>query len=82
MPLAYIRFFESLPAALAVGLLLLPRLIDENGDRFKALVALLASFRFVLGFLLIIFTARAIIPAERPLDFDALATFCASLRKA
>ena len=36
MELAFLRFFESLPAALAVGLLLLPRLIDEDGARFNA----------------------------------------------
>ena len=34
MEMAFLRFFESLPAALAVGLLLLPRLIDEDGARF------------------------------------------------
>jgi copper transport protein len=75
MQLAFIRFFESLPAALAVGLLLLPRLIDENGDRFKPAVALSALLRFILGFLLIIATARAIIPSDRPVDTDALVTF-------
>ena len=75
MQLAYIRFFESLPAALAVGLLLLPRLIDENGDRFKRVIAVLASLRFLLGFLLIAVTARAIIPAERPIDLDTLLVF-------
>jgi len=75
MQLAFIRFFESLPLALAVGLLLLPRLVEENGGRFKGVVALLASFRFFLGFLLIAVTARAIIPAERPIDLDALVVF-------
>jgi copper transport protein len=75
MQLAFIRFFESLPAALAVGLLLLPRLIDEDGDRFKPAVALSAALRFVLGFVLLVVTARLVIPADRPLDWDALQTF-------
>jgi copper transport protein len=75
MQLAFIRFFESLPAALAVGLLLLPRLIDEDGDRFKPAVAVSAALRFLLGFLLLVVTARLVIPADRPLDWDALATF-------
>jgi copper transport protein len=78
MQLAFLRFFESLPAALAVGLLLLPRLIDEDGGRFKKIIALFASMRAVLGFFLIAGIARAIIPAERPLDYDALVVFCLS----
>lgn len=75
MSLAFIRFFESLPSALVVGLLLLPRLIDEDGARFKPAVALLASVRFLLGFLLLVVTARVIIPAERPLDFSTVWVF-------
>jgi putative copper resistance protein D len=76
MELAFLRFFESLPAALAVGLLLLPRLIDEDGARFKLVIALFASVRAVLGFFLIAAIAREIIPAERPIDYAALVAFC------
>ncbi|MGA8170072.1 MAG: CopD family protein, partial [Methylocystis sp.] len=76
MELAFIRFFESLPTALAVGLLLLPMLIDENGSRFKFVVALFASTRAILGFFLIAAIAREIVPAERAIDFSALVTFC------
>jgi copper transport protein len=78
MQLAFLRFFESLPAALAVGLLLLPRLIGEDGARFRKVVALFASVRAVLGFFLIAAIARAIIPADRPVDYDTLLTFCIS----
>jgi putative copper resistance protein D len=78
MELAFLRFFESLPAALAVGLLLLPRLIDEDGARFKLAIALFASLRAVLGFFLIAAIAREIIPAERPVDYETLVTFCTS----
>jgi copper transport protein len=78
MQLAFLRFFESLPAALAVGLLLLPRLIGEDGARFRKIVALFASVRAVLGFFLIAAIARAIIPADRPVDYDTLLTFCFS----
>ena len=68
MELAFLRFFESLPSAVAVGLLLLPRLIGEDGARVKRAVAALAFFRVVLGFFLIQATARAIIPAEKSID--------------
>ncbi len=68
LSLAFIRFLESLPSALAVGLLLLPRLIDEDGGRFKPWVAAAAVFRALIGFALLDLTARAIIPAERPID--------------
>jgi len=73
MPL--LRFFESVPAALAVGLLLLPRLIDEPGERFKPVVAGMALLRAALGFFLIAAIARTIIPAERPVDLAALGEF-------
>ncbi len=76
MQLVFLRFFESLPAALAVGLLLLPRLIEEDDGRYKKLIALCASIRAILGFFLIAAIARAIIPAERPIDYQSLATFC------
>ncbi|HMK88068.1 MAG TPA: CopD family protein [Methylocystis sp.] len=75
MELAFIRFIESLASALAVGLLLAPRLIDENGQRFKPAIALLALLRFLLGFVFIVVTARGIIPEGRPFDFDAVLTF-------
>ena len=78
MELAFLRFFESLPAALAVGLLLLPRLVDEDGARFKKIIAAFASVRALLGFFLIAAIARAIIPAERPMDYATLVTFCLS----
>ncbi len=75
MGLAFLRFFESLPAALAVGLLLLPRLIGEDGARFRPAVAFLAALRAGLGFFLIAAIARSIIPAERPIDFATLVDF-------
>ena len=75
LSLATIRFFLSLPSALAVGLLLLPRLIGEDGARFKAPVAALALLRAFLGFALLYVTARAIFPADRPVDFDTLWEF-------
>jgi putative copper resistance protein D len=75
MELAFLRFFESLPSAVAVGLLLLPRLIGEDGARVKRAVAALAFFRVVLGFFLIQATARAIIPAEKSIDYATLADF-------
>ncbi len=78
MELAFLRFFESLPAALAVGLLLLPRLIDEDGARFKVVIALFASVRAILGFFLIAAIAREIIPAERAIDYATLVTFCST----
>lgn len=75
LSLAFIRFLESLPSALAVGLLLLPRLIDEDGGRFKPWVAAAAVFRALIGFALLYLTARAIIPAERPIDAAVLQEF-------
>ena len=78
MELAFLRFFESVPAALAVGLLLLPRLIDEDGSRFKPAIVLFASTRALLGFFLIAGIAREILPAERQVDFAALVTFCST----
>lgn len=75
LSLALLRFLQSLPSALAVGLLLLPRLINEDGARFKPAVAALGVLRALLGFALLYLTARAIIPAERPIDFDTLWTF-------
>ena len=75
LSLALIRFFESAPSALAVGLLLLPRLIGEDGERFKKPVASLAVFRALLGFALLYLIARAIIPAERPVNFGVLWEF-------
>ncbi|MBL1256121.1 CopD family protein [Methylocystis sp. Sn-Cys] len=75
LSLAFIRFLESVPSALAVGLLLLPRLIDEDGGRFKPWVAAAAVFRALLGFALLYLTARAIIPAERPIDAAVLQEF-------
>ena len=75
LSLAFIRFLESVPSALAVGLLLLPRLIDEDGARFKLPVAALAVFRALLGFALLYLTARLIIPVDRPLDPGVIWTF-------
>lgn len=75
LSLALLRFLESLTSALAVGLLLLPRLINEDGARFKPAVAALGVIRAVLGFGLLYLIARVIIPAERPLDFETLWTF-------
>jgi putative copper resistance protein D len=84
LSLAFIRFLESLPSALAVGLLLMPRLIGEDGARFKVPVAAAAVFRALLGFALLYLIARAIIPAERPIDGDLLweFTFGTSVGKA
>lgn len=75
LSLAFIRFLESLPSALAVGLLLLPRLIGEDSARFKAPVAAVAAFRALIGFALLYLIARAIIPAERELNGDVLWEF-------
>ncbi|MGJ0533746.1 c-type cytochrome [Methylocystis sp.] len=75
LSLAAIRFLLSLPSALAVGLLLLPRLIGEDGGRFKPAVAALALVRAVFGFALLYVTARAIFPADRPIEFDTLWEF-------
>ncbi len=75
LSLAFIRFLESLPSALAVGLLLMPRLIGENSGRFKIPVAAAAVLRALLGFPLLYLIARNIIPAERPLDLSLLAEF-------
>ncbi|MCQ4190586.1 CopD family protein [Methylocystis suflitae] len=75
LSLAAIRFLLSLPAALAVGLLLLPRLIGEDSGRFKPAVAALALARALFGFALLYVTARAIFPADRPIEFDTLWEF-------
>lgn len=75
MELATLRFVESVLSALAVGLLLLPRLIEEDGARFKKPVAAAAVLRLLLGFGLIVASARNIIPAGRPLDSAALLQF-------
>jgi copper transport protein len=75
MELATLRFLESAFSALAVGLLLLPRLIDEDGARFKPAVAALAALRVLLGFALIVAIARTIIPAQKQIDFSVLVEF-------
>ena len=75
LSLAAIRFLLSVPSALAVGLLLLPRLIGEDGKRFKPAVAALALVRAFFGFALLYVTARAIFPADRPIEFDTLWEF-------
>ncbi|MFZ3180187.1 MAG: c-type cytochrome [Methylocystis silviterrae] len=75
LSLAAIRFLLSLPSALAVGLLLLPRLIGEDGGRFKPAVAALSLVRALFGFALLYVTARAIFPADRPIEFDTLWEF-------
>lgn len=75
LSLAAIRFLLSLPSALAVGLLLLPRLIGEDGARFKPAVAALAFMRALFGFALLYMTARAIFPDDRPIDFETLRVF-------
>lgn len=72
LSLAFIRFLESVPAAFAVGLLLLPRLIGEDPQRFKTPIAVLATFRALIGFALLYFICRQIIPADRPLTFDLI----------
>src|SRR5208337_3295209 len=41
----------------------------------KPAIALLASLRFFLGFWLIAATARAIIPSDRPIDYESLHAF-------
>lgn len=75
MELVTLRFVESALSALAVGLLLLPRLVEEDGERFKKAIASCAVLRLLLGFGLVVATARNIIPAGRPLDAAALAQF-------
>jgi copper transport protein len=75
MELAFIRFFESLPSAVAVGLLLLPMLIGEDGRRYRYVVAVLALLRAALGFALIAATARSIIPPPKPIDFATVMDF-------
>ena len=72
LSLAVIRFLESVPAAFAVGLILLPRLIGEDAQRFKITVAVLAVFRAIIGFALLYFICRQIIPADRPLSFELI----------
>lgn len=76
LSLAFIRFLESLPSALAVGLLLMPRLIGEDPGRFKVPVAVAGVLRAALGFPALYLIARNIIPADRPLDFGMLSEFC------
>ncbi len=78
MSQTFLRFFEAMPTAIAVGLLLLPLLVGESGARFKPAIALLASLRALLGFGLIVLIARAIIPADAPLTLDGLVTFSES----
>ncbi|MBM3654268.1 MAG: copper resistance protein CopD, partial [Alphaproteobacteria bacterium] len=75
LSLAAIRLLLSLPSALAVGLLLLPRLIGEDGARFKPAVAALALMRAVFGFVLLYVTALSIFPADRPIGFGTLLEF-------
>lgn len=75
MELATLRFVESVLSALAVGLLLLPRLIEEDGARFKKAIAGSAVLRLLFGFGLIVASARNIIPAERPLDWPSITQF-------
>jgi copper transport protein len=75
MELATLRFVESLLSAIAVGLLLLPRLIEEDGKRFNKQIAAAAILRVLFGFGLIVATARNIIPAQRPLDWPTLSQF-------
>lgn len=65
LSLAFARFLEAAPAALAVGLMLLPLLIGEDARRFRAPVAALAVFRFLIGFWLLYLIVRQIIPSER-----------------
>ena len=72
LSLAFIRFLESVPAAFAVGLLLLPRLIGEDAQRFKKPIAAFAVFRALIGFALLYFICRQIIPADRVLTFDLI----------
>lgn len=71
MELAALRFAESAFAALAVGLVLLPRLGGEAG-RFRPVVALFAALRALLGLLLVFAIARTIIPEPRPIDVGAV----------
>lgn len=75
MELATLRFLESALSALAVGLLLLPRLTEEDGARFKPAVAISAVLRALLGFGLLLAVARNIIPAQKPIDFSTLFDF-------
>lgn len=75
MKLATLRFLESAPAALAVGLMLLPRLMGEEGARFKPAVAVLALARAVFGLFLIAAIARSIIPPQKTIDLPTLVDF-------
>lgn len=75
MELATLRFLQSALSALAVGLLLLPRLTEEDDARFKPAVAVLALLRAFLGFGLLVAIARNIIPAQKPIDFSTLVDF-------
>ena len=73
LSLAIIRFLESLPSAFAVGLLLVPLLCREDGARFKNIIAALAFFRAILGFVLLYLILRQIIPSEKPINAKLLA---------
>lgn len=75
MDLAALRFLESVPAALAVGFLLVPRLIGSDGARYRWVVAGLALFRFALGFPLIWAIAENVMPDRNGLDPGTLARF-------
>ncbi|NDB69633.1 MAG: hypothetical protein EB015_16845, partial [Methylocystaceae bacterium] len=75
LSLAIIRFLESLPSAFAVGLLLVPLLCREDGARFKNIIAALAFFRAILGFVLLYLILRQIIPSEKPINAKLLAEF-------
>lgn len=75
MDLATLRFLESAPAALAVGLLLLPHLVSEDGAQWKLAIAVSAFMRALFGFFLIAAIARNIIPAQKPIDVFTLTEF-------
>jgi copper transport protein len=73
--LAALRFLESAPAALAVGLLLLPRLLGEAGTRFRWIVAAMALARVATGFWLIQAIAANVMAGQRTLTAKAVADF-------
>lgn len=75
MELTALRFLESVPAAAAVGFLLVPRLIGSDGFRYRWGVAGLALFRFALGFALIRAIAENVMPDRAGLDLGTLVTF-------
>jgi putative copper resistance protein D len=78
LSLATIRFFESLPSAFAVGLLIMPLLIGENSKRFKSTIAIFATCRALLGFVLLYLILRQIIPIDRSISFGQLIEFTLS----